>query len=347
MGIEDLSLVPRHHDALARFGKGDERKLRSYLLALVAFLEGRNKNTKDAYRHSVKLFFDLFKWLCPEDVTVAHAVAFKKYLIDRGHKDATVYARLSAMSAFFDFLRKPMGANEEPLIRFNPFDALPRSDVQPTMYGRAVAMQWKTFSKILEALPTDPMGLRDKAILLFFAFTGRRRAELASLRFSDLQLDTQPKQYTSRVKGGKLKTFELPEICYDAMRAYWIASDRLDRIGSNAAVFAPMTDGCFAQVSDSDAPMRVRNINWILVRAAQRAGISDPTVKLHALRHMAARDLEDAGVSVRDIQAFLGHENLNTTAVYLEQLSGPASAHEEDLKRVRDVVAAVARNVSG
>jgi len=346
VGLEDLAMVPRQRDALAKFGKGDERKLKQYLLALVAFLDGRNENTRSAYRHSVKLFFDLFKWPCPEDVTVAHAVAFKKWLIEQGHKDATIYARLSALSAFFDFMRKPGGANEEPLIRFNPFDALPRSDVQPTMYGRATAMEWKTFRQILEGLPTDPMGLRDKAILLCFAFTGRRRTEIASLLVGDFDVEIRPRRYTVRVKGGKLKTFELPDICYEAIRAYWIASDRLSGLTAKSAVFTPMTDS-FAQTSESNGSISLRNMNEILERAARRAGVFGPTVRLHAVRHMTAHDLERAGVAVQDIQKFLGHEHLNTTAVYLQQLSGPAPAHEEELLRVREAVAEIARNVSG
>jgi site-specific recombinase XerD len=40
----------------------------------------------------------------------------------------------------------------------------------------------------------------------------------------------------------------------------------------------------------------------------------------HALRHSYARDLHDEGYSVRDIQKALGHKNLNTTQVYLEDL---------------------------
>jgi integrase len=343
----ELTFVPREAHLLARFGKSDDRKLKSHLLMLVAFLEGKPENTKRSYRAAIKQFFNRFDWICPEDVTVAHGVAFKKYLMERGVSDATVYYRISAMSSYFNFLRRPSGANDEPLIKNNPFDAIPRSDIKPTPYGRAIPMEWQTLKTIMEKLPTDPSGIRDRAILLFFAFTGRRRTEVSSLRMKDLDLKGTPRTYRCRVKGGALKHFELPVIVYDAMKAYWIASNRLSTLHANAGVFSSSRDCVLTKDLDPDRPLSSRTMNKILRRAAKRADVDLSTIKLHGLRHMAARDLDRAGVRLQDIQDFLGHMNPNTTAVYIKKLSGPAQAHEEKFMKVREAAAEMARNLAG
>ena len=341
----ELTFVPRDARLLARFGKGDDYKLKSHLLMLAAFLEGKPENTKRSYRAAIKQFFALFDWVCPEDVTIAHAVAFKKHLMEHVG-DATTYYRLSAMSSYFDFLRRPTGASAEPLIKSNPFDAVPRSDIKPTPYGRAVPMEWKTLKTIMDKLPTDPSGIRDRAILLFFAFTGRRRTEVASLLMKDLDLKGDPKTYRCRVKGGEVKHFELPVICYDALKAYWIASGRLSTLHANAGVFASMQDCSLTEKCDPDKPLSSRMMNEVLRRAAERADVDLTTVRLHGLRHMAAKDLDRAGARLQDIQEFLGHMNPNTTAVYLQKISGPAKAHEAMFMKVREAAEEMARNLA-
>lgn len=333
--MNELAFVTRETRMLQRFGKGDERKLKSYLLMLAAFLEGRPENTKRSYKTAIRQFFEMFDWICPEDVTVAHAVAFKKRLGERVG-DATVYYRISALKSFFDFLRKPAGATEQALITSNPFDLVPRSDIKPTPYGRATVMDWPTFMKIYDAIPSDPLGLRDKAILLFFAFTGRRRTEVASLRIRDLDLKSTPKKYTVRVKGGEVKTWQLPQICYDALKAYWIASDRLSGLQPDDGVFTASDETPLTSRLEPNRPLASRTMNEILLRAARRAGVDRNVAHIHALRHMSARDLDEAGVRLQDIQEFLGHLNPNTTAIYLQKIGRTGPAHEERLIAIRE-----------
>lgn len=338
---EELVFVPRERHLLAKFGKNDDTRLKRHLLMLAAFLEGRNPHTKRSYRVALKQFFDRFDWVCPEDVTVAHAVAFKKWLLERGVSDATAYQRLSALSSYFDFLRKPSGATEQPLVSSNPFDIVPRSDIKPTPYGRSTPMEWSTFERLINAIPSDPLGLRDLAILTFFAYTGRRRAEVASLRVRDLNLKSSPRSYTCKVKGGAIKSFELPEICYDAIRAYWIAAGRLDSIGPDSGVFTASRTCPLTKDLDPEKPLSTRSMNHLLTSAAKRAGVSLDEVKLHGIRHMAARDLDRAGVRLQEIQAFLGHANPNTTAIYLQRLAGPAPSHVDKLMKIRQAGAAL------
>lgn len=339
MAHAELTFVPGDNYSLKRFGGGDKKRLRSYLLMLAAFLEGKPFNTKRAYRCGIRQFFDLFDWVCPEEVTPAHAAAFKKWLLeDKGVGEATAYYRISAVSSFFDYLCQPPNAKDKPLIDYNPFKQLPRSDIQPTPYSRSQAMEWETLNAIIDALPTDAMGLRDKAILLFFAFTGRRRAEVASLKVGDLKLKARPRKYSVKVKGGAVQQFELPNLCYDAIRAYWIASGRLETMTKDSAVFAPVA-GRGAHLNehlDPEGHLTERQLNNILHRASERAEVElDPEQSIHAIRHMAARDLDQIGARLQDIQAFLGHSNPGTTQIYLHRLGAPPPSYEKELSELR------------
>lgn len=331
-----------------RFGKGDESKTKKYLLMLAAFLESKPANTKRAYKTGLQQFFELFNWVCPEDVTVAHAVAFKKWLLEhRQVSETTTYLRMTAVSSFFEYLMKPPSATEQPLITSNPIKMVDRNDIQPTPYSKAKPMDWETFRTILDSLPPTPRGMRDKAILIFLAFTGRRRAEVARLRVRDLDVKARPRTYQVKVKGGAIKRFELPDVCYEAIRGYWLMADRLETMTPDSAVFAPFTHTALTQSIDPDKPLSVRTINRVLEHAAERAGvdIDDPSICIHAIRHMSARDLDEAGVRLQDIQAFLGHASPVTTQIYLDRLSRTAPAHTDVLLKVRGQAADLGRQL--
>lgn len=332
-------LVPTNDLAIRRFGNDDEYKLKAYLVMLTAFLGGHSTNTRRAYRTGLQQFFELFEWICPEDVTPAHAAAFKEWLLKRrGVAESTAYYRMTAVSSFFDYLcQNGPDAVSGPLLKSNPFRSVPRNDIQPTPYAHAKPMKWEDFRTMLEHVPADEMGMRDKAILLFFAFTGRRRQEVANLRVRDLDLSSRPRSYACRLKGGRIGTFELPDICFDAIQAYWIFADRLDDLTADSAVFTACRETPLNRGLDPDKPLSVRTLNDILRRCAVRAGLDpdDDSVGLHAMRHMTATDLDNAGVRLQDIQAFLGHASPRTTQIYIHRLGKPASAHTDVLLKVR------------
>ena len=51
-------------------------------------------------------------------------------------------------------------------------------------------------------------------------------------------------------------------------------------------------------------------------RAKLRAGIHDPKLTAHSLRHSFGTELVEAGVDIRVIQELMLHEDLSTTQVY-------------------------------
>jgi len=120
----------------------------------------------------------------------------------------------------------------------------------------------------------------------------------------------------------------MPNVVYQALKAYWISSGRIADLRAE--------DGVFSAIGSSE-PLDDSSVAHILHTTCERAGVDwrRGKIRLHGLRHMSARQLDTAGVTLREIQAFLGHANPNTTALYLEALSGTLPAHETTLASIR------------
>lgn len=329
---EIADIIPADtHRLVRRIGKGNPAEARRWILAIAAFLAGQSASTSRTYAQGIKAFFDQFDWVCPSDVTITHAIAFKKRLQSQGFANATVQVRIASCASLFDFFCVPNDTQGEPLCKSNPFRYVPRRDIQVTPYARAKAVPWETFLRLYKAIPHDVHGLRDRAILVFYAFTGRRRSEVASLCVKDIDLAARPRRYSVKVKGGKIQHFELPNVVHQALKAYWIASGRITSLAGD--------DHLFTHHDDPSRPLGDQGIANTLQAAANRAGVDwrAEKIRLHGLRHMSARQLDKAGVTLREIQAFLGHLNPNTTAIYLDALSGTLPAHETTLSEIRKV----------
>lgn len=291
----ELNFIPHEKRFLDRFGGGDDVRLKRHLLALAAFLRNKPQNTKRVYREGIRQFFTVFDWICPNDVTDRHAAAFKKWLKKRGLRDATVYHRLSTLASYFAYL------TTNDLVDHNPFDRLPREDVKPLTENRVVTLDWPRFERVLNSMPSDASGLRDRAILLFFACTGCSRRAVANLRVRDLDVSADPPTYTVHASNGKRTAFALPRVCYDAIRAYWTAAARLRTMQPQSGVFVAIA--ATQMTIGRDRPLSIRMMNHILTGAARRAGVPIGRVRISGVRQLANHAQPPA--KIEDVTAFL------------------------------------------
>lgn len=147
--------------------------------------------------------------------------------------------------------------------------------------------------------------LRDRAVLELLYALGLRQAELREACLVDLDLGGQTLRVRS-AKRGRVRTLPIPERC-----VVWL--DRWLREGR--PVLARGGDQGRLVVSDRGRPLSTCDGVWRIVRrAARRAGL---VAAPHMLRRSIATHLVRAGVSVKAVQALLGHASLSTTAIYV------------------------------
>ena len=154
---------------------------------------------------------------------------------------------------------------------------------------------------------TEPMGLRDRAILETFYSTGMRRSELMGLSVFDLDRE----RGTVMIRLGKGKKDRMIPIGERALR--WIdryqARVRPDLVigRGNATLF-------LTQAGEAFTPDRLTQ----LVRGYVEAANTGKSGSCHLLRHTMATLMLENGADIRYIQAMLGHAELSTTQIYTQ-----------------------------
>ncbi|MGO9179319.1 MAG: tyrosine recombinase XerC [Candidatus Limnocylindrales bacterium] len=269
---------------------------------LLAFLVEKgnrsgSRRTVEGYGRMLWPFFaDLAK--TPDQVTPADVLGWAHGIGKSGRTPSatTVGARIACLSSFYRFLIR-MG-----LLTGNPCDALQRPRTSPAL---ARGLSADDVRRLLAVVPDTARGRRDRAILLTFILTGRRRAEVISLKAGDLTIDEGTAFYSYRGKGGKTGRRELPRPAYEAIRR------TLADTGQELTSMAP--DESVWRISGGTFYGRFR-------RYLAAAGLV-PT-GLHVLRHSAAKLRRDVGETVEAVSAFLDHSSLAVTTTYLRRLEG-------------------------
>ncbi len=158
--------------------------------------------------------------------------------------------------------------------------------------------------KIIENAKTR----KSKLIIKLIYATGIRVSELIKLKPEDLNLNERI-GWVRQGKGKKDRIFILPTSLIPELEEYTKEKQQ------NTYLFS------------QNKPLTARNIQKIIKKAAQRAGIRKK-VTPHVLRHSYATHLLEAGYDIRYIQSLLGHESISTTQLYTH-------VNTEELKKIR------------
>jgi integrase/recombinase XerC len=131
--------------------------------------------------------------------------------------------------------------------------------------------------------------------------TGIRVGELCELRLGDIDISERKGTLTvQRGKGMKHRTIPLNIDVRHAIAVYLLVRPKTG------------DDHLFL---GQRGPLKEQAVEIIVEKYARLAGLED--VSPHTLRHSFAKQLLNAGEDLTTVAALLGHENINTTAVYL------------------------------
>ena len=152
---------------------------------------------------------------------------------------------------------------------------------------------------------TEPLGLRDRAMLETLYATGLRVSELISLTIDRVNLQ----QGALRVigKGNKERLVPLGEQAIDWLDEY---------LREARPILQKQNVVCDEVFVTNRGKGMTRQAFWYAIkRHAETAGIKS-SLSPHTLRHSFATHLLNHGADLRIVQMLLGHSDLSTTQIY-------------------------------
>ena len=238
-----------------------------------------------------------------DDLDAALVAAFLDHLErERGNSVRTRNARLAAIHSMFRYAAHRHPEHAAGIARVL---AIP-----PKRCERALVTFLATDE--VDALLSAPdlgtwTGRRDRALLMLAVQTGLRISELIALRCGDVQLGVGA-HVACHGKGRKDRITPLTKSTVDVLRV-WLK----ERRGSSTDPLFPTWVG--RQLSRDAIEHRIAR--HTTAASACCLSLGGKTVTAHVLRHTAAMRLLEAGVDTTVIALWLGHEQVDTTAIYL------------------------------
>jgi len=200
---------------------------------------------------------------------------------------------LSSWRGFFKFLADRHGFDNNPCVGM-------RAPKSAKTLPQALSVEQAV--KLVEITDTDPLSIRDRAILELFYSSGLRLAELVTLSISGLDLSEGTVTVTG--KGAKTRIVPLGSQAIMAIRT-WLPERTLLVTEGEQALF----------VGKTGHPITPRAVQYRLKQWAIRQGIAG-NVHPHILRHSFATHVLQSSGDLRAVQEMLGHANISTTQVY-------------------------------
>lgn len=154
---------------------------------------------------------------------------------------------------------------------------------------------------------TTRTGRRDHALFGLAAQTGLRVSELIGLRCADVHLGSGA-HISCLGKGRKQRITPLTTGMVAVMRAWLLESG----CQPEQPVFTTQTGNSLSR----DA-LEHRLAKYVEIARANCPTLRQKTVTMHVLRHTAAMRLLHAGIDTSVIALWLGHEQIETTQIYL------------------------------
>ena len=227
-----------------------------------------------------------------KDINFIDVQKFCNELIKRDYKIKTVKNILAKLKVIFKLALKLELINKNPC----DFIELPRFD-NKRYFDYSVAIQKKFIKAISE-------NKEPGADIFFFLLHGRRKNEVLSLKFSDINFKTRT--YTIPFKINKAKrdmVYKMSDELYDRLFRRYVEAKKQNKL--NGYVFVnPMTNDKYQDLRKSWNSLLKRN--------------NLPKIRLHDIRHLIGTySINYLKIPVEQVSFTLGHTNITTTQKYI------------------------------
>ncbi|GBF31928.1 site-specific recombinase XerD [Desulfocucumis palustris] len=234
----------------------------------------------------------------PDRMTSPNLLEYKQYLLKiKRLAPRSVNRKLAAFRQFL------VWANKNELLS-NGLPDLPR-EVRTTQVNIAPKSLIQEQQDDLCRAVEKEKNLRDIAIIKLLLNTGLRVSEVCKLCRCDIDFKPRGGTIVVQGKGQKFRIIPLNAEVRETLSRYFKEYPRglYDRVFFSTR---GILKGSMTTVSVQKMFRKYRNL----------AGICDTGITVHSLRHTFATRMLEKGRSLVEVQALLGHENINTTAIY-------------------------------
>ena len=255
--------------------------------------------TVHGYRSDLGLFAAWYDGQPLEKLTASDLAHFRQYLSrERSMKPASINRKLEALRRFCRWahtsgrLRTNVAA--ELRLARTPRGTRPKGLVAPEVQAllRAAGQSRRALAR------------RNYAVVQLLLQAGLRVSEAAALRLEDLEIHERQGRVHIRGKENKERYVPLNATARRALHAYL---DAREATGTQDPVF----------LSETGTALSIRSIQSLITELARRAHLSRTPVSAHTLRHTFALGyLKQNPGKLVELATLLGHESLDTTAIY-------------------------------
>jgi integrase/recombinase XerC len=257
-----------------------------------------SRNTVTSYKNDLDQFFEWLEMNNPgfsiDSVTLAEVRGWMVSLLEGGAATGTVHRKMSALRAFFRYLRKHGIISTDPMSGLK----LPRKAKQLPVFVAEEALD-----RLLDEFEfgNNFSGIRDRTIVEFLYLTGMRRSELINLRDEDVDLFSGQVRVTG--KRGKQRVIPLAPGFIKSVEKYISA-----RRESGLAVQWFFVTNRGNKMYDKGVYNIVKRYLSMVTTVEKKSP--------HVLRHTFATHMLNHGADLNSIKELLGHASLSATQVY-------------------------------
>lgn len=256
-----------------------------------------------AYQHDLKLFlkwlFDINPSRTMSSLSEIDIIEYRQQLLGQGLKAATINRRLGSIQRLCRWAFSKGHIKEDVSTAIKQVNIV--SKRSPSGLKRSEVQ------RLLQVAGQSSHGhsKRNYALLHIMLQTGLRVNEVAELKLSDLDLNERSGKVCVHLgKGRKTRDIPLNSKVRRALSLYLgvrLSDDTIENVF----------------LSERNTPLAVRTIQVIIKTLAHRAGITRINVSPHTLRHtFAINYLKTNPTNIVELANLLGHESLDTTAIY-------------------------------
>ena len=278
-----------------------ERYLK-YFIEHLKIERGLSRNTLLAYRNDLCALGDFLldnNISCWQDADRDDLLDFLDLKRQEGAEETSIARSLAAIKMFYRYLYSEKLSASDPTAAMDS----PRLwRILPEM------LSIEETGRLLHAFgerSTEPLTLRNRAILELMYASGLRVSETADLLLADVDFDSG--MLRVRGKGSKERLVPAAPRAIALLKRYISISRR--------ELVEKMPNSPYLFVSRTGRRLNRERIWAIIKEAALIAGI-DKEIHPHTLRHSFATHLLENGADLRAIQEMLGHSNISTTELY-------------------------------